>query len=239
MPKIMAPSTLSVTAVNSYLDAFKADGKAWSNVDWVGTHQYGGGDDYENFLAAHANVEGKFFVMCEWHSANNDDVDDETEEVMEQSNAMITAFNGMVGSYWWFEVGHPGNPYAGICQTPWGESYICDKSYQHWRQWATLTPIDSIRVAVLDPPPTNNTSSQSYVAFDDGSAITVHFLNRSSAAAYVSFQIDGGDILLVQRWDTGLAAGFEQQPTLQPVSPAQPVILEMPARTARTLKLSY
>jgi hypothetical protein len=239
MPKIMAPSTLSVTAVASYVDAFKADGNAWDHIDWVSTHQYGGGSNYENFLAANDIIEDRVFIMSEWHSANEDDIDDETEEVMEQSNAMITAFVGMVSTYWWFEVGHPGNPYAGVCQTPWGEPYICDKSYQHWRQWATLTPLDSTRVAVLEPPPTDNTDSLSYVAFDDGSAVTVHFLNRSNTAAYVSFQIDGGSISLVQRWDTGSAAGFEEQTTLQPMNPLEPVILEMPARTARTLRLIY
>jgi hypothetical protein len=77
------------------------------------------------------------------------------------------------------------------------------------------------------------------VAFDDGTAVIIHQLNRSNDAAYVSFQIANGSILLVERWDTGEAAGFEQQPSLQPTNPAQPVILEMPARTARTLKLIY
>ncbi len=100
-------------------------------------------------------------------------------------------------------------------------------------------PVDSTQVAVSEPPPTNNVDSLSYVAFDDGTAITIHLLNRSNDAAFVSFQIENGSILLVQRRDTGQAAGFEQQPSLQPTSPAEPVILEMPPRTARTPKLTY
>ncbi len=56
--------------------------------------------------------------------------------------------------------------------------------------------------------------------------------------SYVSFRIESGSSLLVQRSHTGQAAGFEQQPSLQPTNPAEPVILEMLARTARSPKLT-
>ncbi|MBN1515755.1 hypothetical protein JXA32_04210 [Candidatus Sumerlaeota bacterium] len=212
MPKIIAPSTIDLKKTNEYINALKADSEAWDNVDWISTHQYTN-STLDRFREIEQNIEGKPFIMSEWHSANNGDIDLPIIEVMEQTHAMITAFNGGVNSYWWFELGHPENTIAGVIHTPWGWPPEYGKTFHSWRQWANLTPVGSVRV---DVALTGHTPRDwDCVAFEKDGVITFH-LRNGGLKQPVRINVADQTIRSVEYWRTTAAYDYIQCPPVVP-----------------------
>ena len=147
MPLIMMPSTCDAAKANSFINECKSDGAAWDNVDIVAVHHY-----YETatagYQAIYDNIEGKPLIMSEWHSAWGGDIGPGMTEIMQQSTAIITSMKGGIASFWWFETNHPVDSVTGLCWQPWWAETVFGQTYDSWRQWADLTPVDGDRVQV-------------------------------------------------------------------------------------------
>lgn len=199
MPLIMMPSTCDAGQVNDYVNECKSDGDAWDNVDIVTGHHY-----YETstagYQAIYDNIEGKPFIMNEYHTALFGDIDPPIIEVMEQSTAIITTMKGGVASFWWFETNHPTNSIAGLCQQPWWAETIFGKTYYSWKQWANLTPIGSDRVKVNK---SGGGMGLSDIAFDKSSTgkVTLIVLNQG-ADQYIDVSVSGQSMSHISYYHT-------------------------------------